>query len=432
MKRSILAIFCILFLNNLVYTTYVFTPYVTEAGDPIEIYLSGYIKPEGYFDSRQVIGEADNQFLLFPAPDLPDPNGKDINAHSSFNMVAIESRLRAEFYGPPIKSAQAHGVMEADYFGTALPELMDRLRMRLAYVQIDKDPITLIFGQNWNGVFILDCYPHTVSFNYGSPFELYSRAAQVYVEYHLTPDISIITTACEEVQLQFISDGPQGLSSTYMHNAVVPNLHIQLRGYHNESMFGAAFDYKRLVPRLETNTGYKAYESINSVAAFAYGKAVVDPLTLRAKIIFVQNGTDYLSLGGYAVHSIEPVTDRRTYANLQAVTGWLDLDFNYHNWLKPGLFIGYGKNLGATDSIIPAITDAQGNVIEDLVYGIGTNTSTNWRVSPRVRWEINNLTFAWEVEYSHADYGTLNSHGVAVNKTNVGNLRVLFAFFYNF
>ena len=78
-----------------------------EIEDPLfTVLFSGYIKPEFFWDSRQVIGGRDDQTLIFPEPKVWDRCCRDINAAPAYNMIAIESRVRSEILGPKVLEAK--------------------------------------------------------------------------------------------------------------------------------------------------------------------------------------------------------------------------------------------------------------------------------------------------------------------------------------
>jgi hypothetical protein len=81
----------------------------------IPIRVSGYVRHESFWDSRQVVGYRDDQYLLYPEKKLLDANCQDINAHGQFDMVAIQTRLHIDADGPKIGSTQSSAVIEADY-----------------------------------------------------------------------------------------------------------------------------------------------------------------------------------------------------------------------------------------------------------------------------------------------------------------------------
>lgn len=412
-------------------------PTITKAYDynnsDFNYNVSGYVKYESYFDSRQVLGISHDQFLILPEKKMFGTKGKDINCRGQSQMMAIESRLRTTVSGIKINKAEATGVIEADFFGRVVRslELPSVFRLRHAYVQLDWEKLTLHLGHTWHPIAVLECYADTISFNNGIPIEIYSRGPVAKAIYRCSPHFKLIGAVA--TQLEFNSDGPDGFSAKYMRNAIIPNLHAQIQGKFGEHVFGTGIDYKRLRPRLKTNTGFKADESISSVAAIWYLALNFPSVVFRTKINFGQDAHDYGMISGYAVHTIDPVTDERTYTNLRAVSAWIDFAIVKSKKIEPGLFIGFAKNIGATKNIILNKVDPNNSDNnEKRIFGFATDVDHVFRISPRFRWRINKLTLAGEIEYTRAAFGTINTKGKVKNTCPVGNTRLLLAAYYYF
>lgn len=389
---------------------------------PLNIEIGGYIKSEGAYDSRQNEGGADNQYLLFPKKILCDPTGRDINHQAQFDLYAIESRANFALNGPQVFSAKARSVMEWDFWGSR--DLIRRVRLRHAFVRLDWEDTSFLTGQFWHPIFVDECYPDTISFNSGAPFDPYGRNPQIRV----TPqfgDLKLILAAI--TQLNNVSNGPIGYSSTYMRDAHLPNLHAQLQMKANTHYFGVGMDFKRLVPRIESNTGYKVNESITSLDAIGYVALNFNNFKVHAKCAYIENGTEYDTLSGYAVHCIDPVTDGRSYTNLRCVNVWMDIILRHGN-CEPGIFGGYSQNLGSRHTIIKndPVTNAS------LIYTLDANVGSAWRLSPRIRWFFEPVILGVECEYTTAAHGDVNDKGVVENAIPVGNCRLLAAAWYNF
>lgn len=392
----------------------------------LPITLEGYIKHESYWDTRQIIGVGENQILVFPAPQDLDDLCNDINNRGSFDSVPLETRLRLEAQGPNIKSAQIKGVIEADFFGRL--DIINLFRLRHAYLELEWETVELLAGQTWHPMFAVEVETRIISFNSGLPIEAFARNPQIRFIYKKPDVFTISFTAISE--LGFVSDGPIGFSNTYMRNAVIPNLNIRGEYHSGKHTFGAALDYKRIVPRLETNVGLKAHESINSVSATLFSALHWGHTDVHTKILFVQNPTDISMIGGYAVKTIDPETDQRTYTNINALSLWTDWQFRKDKPFKFGFFTGFIKNLGARTCIERDLLDANCDVIERRVFGAGTDIDNLFRFVPRVTWAIKDFEFAAELEYTRAAFGTINNEARVRNTCPVANFRFLLAMFY--
>lgn len=391
----------------------------------LPITLQGYVAHESYWDSRQVTGPAQNEILIYPDPVKYDMFCNDVNNRGQFSCVPVQSRIQLKIDGPDINRATSCGIIETDFVGRRT--LDDILTMRHAYLLLKWDHVRILAGQYWHPLFSLDSEVRTISFNTGLPIECFSRNPQVRLKYNYKQFCCVFTALSE---LIFTSDGPIGMSSTYMRNAVIPNLNIRPEVEFGDHVMGCSLDYKRIVPRLETDTGFKAHESLNSVSAIAYTALKWENFEINNKIIFAQNGTDQSMIGGYAVHSIDPVTDNRTYTNINTISCWTDWAFRPHKPLRFGFFMGFIKNLGSFKTIEPDVVDADCNVIERRVYGGGTDINTLFRFAPRLSWIIENFELSTEVEYTRAAFGYLDDKAQVHNTTPTANTRLLVALYY--
>lgn len=390
--------------------------------------LGGYIDAEFFWDTRQVVGTDEDEFLLYPEPKLLDCNGQDINAKGQYASVAIQTRARLEFEGPDIRQASSMGVLEADFFGRQ--GTSNIFRLRHAFLQLKWEKIQLIAGQTWDPLYVLGVDPRTVSFNAGSPIETFGRSPQIRATFTPSELVKFHITALSEIDSP--SDGPIGPSTTYLRNSVIPRMNARLDIYPGKSHVGASIEFKRIQPRLETNNCYKTRERLNSVTAEIYARYSREKWDTRTKLIFYQNATDLCILGGYAVSCIDECTDRREYTNLNGIGFWNDTQFQVSKSVIPGWFIGFAKNLGAREPICCDEVDADCTVTEKRIYGFGTDIDTLFRISPRILWKVENFTLGIELEYTRAAFGTIDCDGDVVDTCPVGNTRLLASLFYYF
>lgn len=403
-----------------------------------QVTWTGYVKLDAFYDSRQVIANREGHFLFFPRPKFFDSNGRDINAHNQYNMTAIETRLTANITGPRVLCAQTRALIQADFWGNH-EETITCFRLRHAYIDFDWEKDSLLFGQYWHPLFVLECFPETVSFNNGSPIDTYARNPQV--RYTHTFERGDITLSALAQMVGFRNTGPIGYSTTYVRNAVVPMLDFWARYFVDKHIFGVIVDFKRLVPRLFSSVGenlFKVNESINSVIVAGYMTLTFDWTRFKVKAIYAQDGTDQSLLGGYAVATRNAQTGKQTYANIRNASVWMEISaINYE--LKPALFIGYTKNLGATRNLF---TDPSIGINTPIIYANAPTIDYVFRVSPRVIWDIEPVRFGIEIEYTRAAFAKLDSCPGAFNSIDckgrirkaipVNNLRLLFAAYYFF
>ena len=393
---------------------------------PFDMMLSGYIDNTTYYDTRQIRGLADNYVLILPARRNLDVCGQDINSRGQFNMVPVESRLIFDVFGPEILQAHIRGRVEGDFLGPT-DEVLNRLRLRKAYLTLDWKNVNILSGKAWHPLTFPLSSPSTISFNNGIPFVPISRNAQIRLTYHRRY-FSIIGAVLS--QRDFPSPGPVGFNSVYARNSLTPNLHLQCIAHTDKYIFGVAADYKRLIPRIVTNKDIRTRKSISSSAAMAYTELNFDPLSVYAKITYAQNGANFGLIGGYAVHCIDPSTDKREYTNLSSISSWMELVIRTNT--EYGIFIGYTKNLGASKSIIQSTINPNGQT-ENLVYALNPDADHAWRIAPRIRWYRIPIVLGVEVEYTETSYGDIGSLGTVINiEPAVHNFRFLFSMNYYF
>ena len=381
------------------------------------ITFSGFVKTDFMYDSRQTVALREGHFLLYPSPIVNDKFGKDINDKANFNMLSIQTRLIGKITGPDALGAKTSGLIEGEFFGTSDADVSG-FRVRHAYLKMDWETSSLLIGQFWHPMFVVEMYPGVVSFNTGAPFQPFSRNPQI--RFSQTIDkMKLIVAAIS--QRDFQSNGPGGLSSSYLRNSVMPNLHAQLQYSTGSNMLGFGFDYKTLTPRLVTTKNVATNATINSTALLGYAKLTLDPVTIKAEGTYGENLSDHLMLGGYGIKSLDTNTGIESYSALKSYSLWGEISTGKD--LEFALFAGYSKNLGSND-----------NLVGTSYYGRGTDIDNLLRISPRVVWNTGKVRFATEFEYTLADYGTPDNlnNGKLYNLKSVSNTRLLFAVYYFF
>lgn len=382
------------------------------------ISFTGFVKTDMMYDSRQTVSAREGHFLLYPANEWLDQDEEDINAHPSFNMLSIQTRLRGNISGPDAFGAKTSGAIEAEFFGTVDNDI-NGFRLRHAYVTADWGSTSVLVGQTWHPMFVAEVFPGVVSFNTGVPFQPFSRNPQL----RLMQDIGALRLiAVAATQRDFQSFGPDAsdrsiTSSAFLRNSVLPNLHLQAQYVHGENVFGAGVDYKELTPRLVTSANTRTDTRVGSVAGLAYAKVHAAPFTLKAEGVLGDNLADLLMFGGYAVTSIDQATGAETYTTLGGYSLWGEII--YGRDVELAVFAGYAGNLGADEEFL-------------VPYARATNIDHVYRISPRVQWTSGKVRISTELEYTAAAYGTMFTDGSVRNARTVENLRLLAAVWYFF
>ncbi len=395
--------------------------------------FSGYLKSEFFWDSWQVRGSEQDQVEFFPEEPIYDRCGHDILHKGRFNGLSIETVLRFEIEGPKVFGARCYGVIEPDFRGGDLVNLVNLSHMREGYMYLDWGDKSLLIGSYFHPVYPAEykCYARTISYNYGLPFDPYA----------LDPQIRFTKQyGCMSYQLAILSDssriwsGPSGyyVNVPYARNAIVPNINFLSVASIGEHRIGIEFDMIRLVPRLRTNLALppnqslKSVESLLSFMALFFVVLDYENILLKFKTIWAQNAAGYAFITGYGVKCIDPLTGVYNYINTQQVNVWTDVTFKKLMPFEPGFFFGFLKNLGAAEQLLPFI-----NGIES-VYTPGNrhHLANLIRFSPRLRWYARPFVLGTELEYTRAYWGHINNYAKPINTSPRNNLRLLIAAYY--
>ncbi|MGM0532315.1 MAG: hypothetical protein ACQER7_13300, partial [Bacteroidota bacterium] len=385
------------------------------------IRFSGYVKNDAFYDSRQNVTAREGHFLLWPKPEAPDVNQQDVNAQPNFNILAVQSRISGTITGPEALGAETSGTIEGDFFAQANDNI-NLFRLRHAYLRLSWDNTQLLTGQFWNPMFVTSCFPGTVSFNTGVPIQPFSRNPQVRLTQSFG-DLEVIAAAL--AQRDYPSRIDEAVSSKFLRNSGSPDMHLQLHYNRPKLNMGAGMAYKTIMPRLETEQQVKTGNTISGLSAIAFAKISLEPVTIKFEAISGQNATDLLQISGFAIESIKPATDERSYLPLRSMSLWTDIHTNGDQF-QFGVFAGYTKNRGTRSSILndPEL---------DPIFGFGNNIASLYRISPRILYSSGKVKFGLEGEYTSATFGSgYNDKAVPINNHTVANMRVLLSTYYHF
>ena len=386
------------------------------------ITLSGFVKTDIFYDSRQTTSIREGHYLLFPKGPQIDPDGTDINARDSFHILSIQTRLAGKITGPDALGAKTSAFIEAEFFGTSDADL-NGFRLRHGYLKLNWPHSELMVGQFWHPMFVTESFPDVVSFNTGAPFQPFNRSPQVRFT-QTFGGLSLAATAL--AQRDFVSNGPEGASSAYLRNAALPefNLKLQLASKNDarrtETVAGVGADVMRLAPRIVTALGYATDEALTGLAAMAFFKQKWPKWTWKAEAVWGQNLHHLTMLGGYAVRDVaDAVRQDWTYTPIATLSLWTEVQTSGAPW-QTGLFAGYSKNLGSRHEITGAN------------YTRGFNIDELYRLSPRLVFNAGKMRFAGEFELTAASYGIPDLFGKVRDARFVRNLRLLLAAYYFF
>ncbi len=404
----------IFFVACLLFSFSLFADTKEENKSTFGIKFSGFVKTDIMSDSRQTVVAREGHFLLYPEDKNKDVNGDDINARASFNMLAIQTRLKGVITAPDALGAKVSGVIEGEFFGHSNADI-NGFRLRHAFIKLAWGKSNLLIGQYWHPMFITEVFPGTISFNTGVPFQPFSRNPQIRYTQAFN---NLYLSGTLLSQRDFTSPGPVSASSSYLRNSGIPMIDVNLKYMTSGFVLGGGINYKSLLPQLSDTsfTGiHKTDTKVHSLAAMVFGKMVISAFTLKAEAVYGQNLYDLLMLGGYAESEFNMDGIVSEYTNIRTFSTWADFIFG-KSALQFGLFTGFTKNLGASDNIVRNI------------YSRGSDISSVFRLSPRAQYSHGKTRFAVELEYTGANYGDRRTQKGAVKDTeHIGNLRLLFA-----
>jgi hypothetical protein len=386
------------------------------------ITFNGFVKTDIFWDSRQTVDVREGHFYLYPANELLDETGEDINARSKFNFLSIQTRLRTDITGPEVLGAKPSAAIEGEFFGHGNGDI-NGFRLRHAYVKLNWTSTELLVGQFWHPLFITSSYPGTVNFNTGVPFLPFSRNPQIRLSQSIGGFKAYITALS---QVDFRSNGPDGANVNYLRNTAMPALNLNLEYVVSKDGFkfliGVAGGYKTLLPRMATDSNYKTDEKVGSMTGQAYIKMAVPAITIKAAGTYAQDAYDLTMIGGYAVSNItDTLKNFQEYTPVSTLAFWADIHTNGKR-LQGGLFIGYTKNMGSSDIINTG-----------TFYSRGSNIAYVYRISPRLIYNVGKFRIAPELDYTVAAYGkSIGTDGIPLNTKDIGNFRFLLGVYYFF
>ena len=394
----------------------IFSSSIIAQDSTTKLKIYGFIRNDFFYNSRKNEESTDGAFNFFPKP-ADVSAGIDKNAVPQAELLSINTRIGLDITGSDIFGAKSSAKIESDFAGTGATFFL--LRIRQAYMKLNWDKSELLIGQAWHPMFG-NVFPTVLSLNVGAPFQPFNRSPQIRFSYNLNNSLSITGAALYE--MQFVSQGPIGSSSSYMKNAMIPDLFLGSEYKTAHWTSGIGVDTKTLKP--DAN-------QITSLSAVAYSQYTDKLLQLKAKVIYGQNLTDLGLIGGYGVSKY--ATDSATvlsYSNLNTLSSWFNAV--YGNKVQVGVLVGYSKNLGSDATL----AYRKGKKI--TAYGCGFYDSNQQlvdqliRISPQISYNLPNLKFGLELDYTTAVYGTIQTTGKIISPYTVDNKRIVATMSYIF
>ena len=263
---------------------------------------SGFVNPHYYADSREVVGGREAMMLFYPKQRQPSADGDDLNAVPSANLLAITARLGLRVDGPDMLGAHTMAYIEGDFTG-ASEATINNLRLRHAYMRFDWQRSRLIAGQYWHPLVVPEIMPNTRPLNMGAPFHPYCRQGMVSYWRRIGQGSRWDWAATLSSQLDNVSSGPLGGSTTYARHSLVPEANLTLRYNAERLLLGGGVHCIVLRPRTSYADTTGALHAVGgryaSPSFTLFAHLNLGAWSLRAQYLYANNLSEIASMGGY-------------------------------------------------------------------------------------------------------------------------------------
>lgn len=396
-------------------------------GDDFSFKFYGQVRADLFYNSRSNSETVDGLFYMYPRDHAYDDFGNDLNAKPDGSLYTMYSRLGVNIAGPTLANGKiaTSGCIEIDFRGGGTNYYM--IRLRQAYFNLSWNRSQLLVGQTWHP-FYGDVAPEILNLNMGAPYQPFSRAPQI--RYRFT-DRDFRFTAALLWQSQYLSVGPSdnktGTTSTsksqnFIKNSCVPEITVGIDYKSDKCIAGVGADITSIVPRTQAEYNgrtAKVTERITSLSAEAHLKYKSGKWLVAGKTVLGNNFTQASGVGGYAITGIDEATGEQHYAPVKVSSTWLNVA--YGNKLRPALFFGYLKNLGAGKPVVDVMGTGVGDGLGQLVTATAELT-----------YNIPHWKFGIEYMLCNAWYGSIGNEGKVFDSHSVMNHRVVMTAIFQF
>lgn len=403
----------------------------------IKVY--GFVRNYLTFDSRKTYTVVGGEYNMLPY-DVDRVDGVDLNDVAAMQMQALTSRIGVAITGPVVLGWETSGKLEGDFGGFGTNNTV--LRLRLAYVKLQKEGRELLMGQDWHPL-SGDIMPEVLGMAAGAPFRPHSRTPQIRATRYWG---ALGCSAALLWQLQYMNNGPKSAtdptstaSIDFAHNALWPEAFLGLNFRQGPWYLQAGVDAQIIKPRTHARVGgvtKKVDETVNSFTPTLYAQYVEGDWSVRLRTLLASNTSHLNQLVGYAVTGVN-ADSSWNYSPLRASISYLNIA--YGKKVRCNLFLGYMKNLGAGETL-HTFTDDAGNTFYRIYMKGGkdhdfTHLNSVYRIAPSVSYNTKAFNIGLEYEVTWATYGDLNEKGAVVNNNSlhdVVNHRLCAMVKYNF
>ena len=367
--------------------------FAQESKPSVEVH--GFVRNYYAVDSHEMVALTEDFFTYVPR------DGEKYEYVNS-RFAALTSRLWVEAKGYEFEGIKMGARIEADFYnglgadkvtGTA------NLRLRQAFVTLEKDKWSLKAGQVWHP--LAADLPDVFSLNVGTPFNAFSRTPLLQYEYKAAPALTL--TAMAIWQMQYASNGPAGKSASYIKWGNTPEFYAGVNVTSGGFLMRLGVNVLSIKPRLYDAAGKFTSDRITTMSPFLYIQWKKDAFSVKFKSIFAEAGEHINLNGGYGISAINP-DGSYAYTPSRNSSNWLSLKYS------PGkvdfiMFAGYVKNFGTKQALVmPA-----GATQESDYYWFSGNSFSNlnsmFRLTPAVVYNLGKLALGLEYELTSAEYG---------------------------
>lgn len=378
----------------------------------------GQIRTDLFYNSRANEETVDGLFYMYPKDEMLDPNGEDLNATANGSFYVLYTRLGVDVAGPKFGKAKTSAKVEVDFRGSGTT--YSTIRIRHAYFNMDWGKSALLVGQTWHPLFG-DVSPQVLNLSVGGPFQPFSRAPQIRYRYS---NKNLLLTGAAIWQSQYLSQGidpdkplASKKSQDYIKNSCVPELYASIDYKSSNWLAGVGVELLSLKPRTQSkmnNEVYKVDERITTLSYEAHARYTNKDWFVGAKTVLGSNLTQTSMLGGFGIKSVNGHAGEQEYTPIRFSSSWLNVVYG-KKW-KPGIFLGYAKNLGTSDTLVE----------KTPIYGTGTDLDQLVTAGAELTYNVAHWKFGLEYTLSTAWYGSLDRRdGKIVDTHSISNNRIV-------
>ena len=393
----------------------------------------GFVRNYVTYDSRECVAVMGEMFNIIPKDELlNEDRSEDLNDVDKLSFVSFTTRLGVDVMGPNLGRAKSSAKIEADFSGYGANNTLFRIRQ--AYLSLSWDRTTLICGQTWHPM-TNQVMPAVYGFGTSSPFMPFNRAPQIKVLVDAGKGWNF--TAAALYQFPNLSTGPEGVSVSYSRWSMLPELYASWAHAGEHLTYGVGVDLLSIMPRktslaerevlqedgsMQTQTvQVRAKDRVMGISPEFFADYINGKFNIKGKVVYAENTAHMTMVSGFGATSYDPQTGNYQYAPLRSVSTWMTA--TYGDKLKPGLMLGYAKNLGAKSDFMS---------LDEIWVRHARNTDYIYRISPSLSYTVKNLQLALEVDYTVVGYGDLLLNGSVNALRDINNTRACLMIKYSF